>query len=61
MEGIQVKSGFPVHGIHAVSRLEESVFFVYIELIAREKTTYMQASGRLSGDIVDMNEFSDDE
>ena len=46
--------------IHAVSRLEESVF-VYIELIAREKTTYMQANGRLSGDIVDMNEFSDDE
>ena len=29
--------------IHAVSRLEESVF-VYIELIAREKTTYMQAN-----------------
>ena len=47
--------------IHAVSRLEESVLFVYIELIAREKTTYMQANGRLSGDIVDMNDFSDDE
>ena len=46
--------------IHAVSRLEESVF-VYIELIAREKTTYMQANGRLSGDIVDMNEFSEDD
>ena len=46
--------------IHAVSRLEESVF-VYIELIAREKTTYMQANGRLSGDIVDMNEFSKDD
>ena len=46
--------------IHAVSRLEESVF-VYIELIACEKTTFMQANGRLSGDIVDMNAFSDED
>ena len=30
--------------IHAVSRLEESAF-VYIELIAHEKTTYMQVNG----------------
>ena len=42
------------------SRLEESVF-VYIELIAREKTTYLQANGQLSGDIVDLNKFSDDD
>ena len=46
--------------IHAVSRLEESVF-VYIELIAHEKTTYMQANGQLSGDIVYMNKFSDED
>ena len=35
--------------------------FVYIELIAHEKTTYMQANGRLIGDIVDMNESSDED
>ena len=46
--------------IHAASRLEESVF-VYIELMTREKTTYMQVNRWLSGDIVDMNELSDED
>ena len=46
--------------IHAVTRLEESVF-AYIELIACEKTMYMEVNGWLSGEIVDMNEFSDED
>ena len=46
--------------IHAVTRLDKSAF-IYIELIAHEKTMYMEANRWLSGEIVDMNELSDED
>ena len=59
----QLSSDFPGMEditIHAVTRQEESVS-INIELIAHEKTMYMEANRWLSGEIVDMNEFSDED